>query len=273
MKMKHNKRRNTAFLYEALVKELTKATLNKNHDKKNKIIEIMKKYFGQGDLKEELNLYKTLYETNGVAEKDAEKILNEVKRVYSGLGFTKIYDKQSELISIVNKEVDSKTFSRFVPNYKTLASISQIFNKKTSIKDRVLLEKQILKQMSASKVNQKMRELGINNSTMRIFTKSFNKTYGDLHEEQKELLSKFISSFKDNGLELKIFLNEELGRLKGFVNESLSATEIKEDEDLTNKIKRILEVINNFKGQYITENLLEKVLKIQNLAREIEKNE
>ena len=30
MKLKHNKKRNTAFLYEALVKELTKAIVNKD---------------------------------------------------------------------------------------------------------------------------------------------------------------------------------------------------------------------------------------------------
>ncbi len=34
MKLKHNKKRNTAFLYEALVKELTKAVVNKEYRKK-----------------------------------------------------------------------------------------------------------------------------------------------------------------------------------------------------------------------------------------------
>ena len=34
-KMKHNKKRNTAFLYEALVKELTKTVVEKDNNKKN----------------------------------------------------------------------------------------------------------------------------------------------------------------------------------------------------------------------------------------------
>ena len=34
-KIKHNKKRNTAFLYEALVRELTKATMTKDGEKKN----------------------------------------------------------------------------------------------------------------------------------------------------------------------------------------------------------------------------------------------
>ena len=35
MKLKHNKKRNTAFLYEALVKEITKAVMDKDVEKKN----------------------------------------------------------------------------------------------------------------------------------------------------------------------------------------------------------------------------------------------
>ena len=40
--MKHNKKRNTAFLYECHVKELTKAIVRKDNDKKSKIIGIIK---------------------------------------------------------------------------------------------------------------------------------------------------------------------------------------------------------------------------------------
>ena len=35
--MKHNKKRNTAFLYESLVKELTKAVVRQEETKKKKI--------------------------------------------------------------------------------------------------------------------------------------------------------------------------------------------------------------------------------------------
>ena len=44
MKMKHNKKRNTAFLYESLIKELTRSIIRKENKKKDKIVE-MKKIF------------------------------------------------------------------------------------------------------------------------------------------------------------------------------------------------------------------------------------
>jgi len=42
MKVKYNKKRNTAFLYETLVKELTKSIVNKDDGRKKEKIEIAK---------------------------------------------------------------------------------------------------------------------------------------------------------------------------------------------------------------------------------------
>ena len=39
--MKHNKKRNTAFLYESLVKELTKAVVRQTNEKKKNMKEIL----------------------------------------------------------------------------------------------------------------------------------------------------------------------------------------------------------------------------------------
>ena len=62
--MKHNKKRNTAFLYETLVRELTSSVVNENTARNKKIISIMKNFFRRDTpLGLELELYRTLYET------------------------------------------------------------------------------------------------------------------------------------------------------------------------------------------------------------------
>ena len=67
----------------------------------------------------------------------------------------------------------------------------------------------------------------ISNLTYKTFTNKFNESYSEtLSEEQKSLLSKYILSFVDNGLELKMFLNEEIGRLKKEVSSSREIEEI-----------------------------------------------
>ena len=62
--MKHNKKRNTAFIYESLVKELTKAIVDKDVERKNTIFSLIQECFvPSSPLAEELVLYKTLLET------------------------------------------------------------------------------------------------------------------------------------------------------------------------------------------------------------------
>ena len=41
MRLKHNKKRNTAFVYEALVRELTESVVRNNKNKQNKIVSIL----------------------------------------------------------------------------------------------------------------------------------------------------------------------------------------------------------------------------------------
>ena len=63
-------------------------------------------------------------------------------------------------------------------------------------------------------------------------------------------MTKYISSFIDNGIELKVFLNEELGRLKKVVTESMTMEEVKNDEEMSEKTKKVLEIIDDFNDFY-----------------------
>ena len=67
MRLKHNKKRNTAFVYEALVRELTESVVKNNKNKQNKIVKIIKEHFNiSSNLKKELELYRSIYETKEV---------------------------------------------------------------------------------------------------------------------------------------------------------------------------------------------------------------
>ena len=50
MKIKHNKKRNTAFVFEALVREATVAVIKENHEVKDKAVALIKKHFAPGTL-------------------------------------------------------------------------------------------------------------------------------------------------------------------------------------------------------------------------------
>ena len=106
---------------------------------------------------------------------------------------------------------------------------------------------------------------------MKNFVKKFNVRYSDtLHEEQRRLLNKYVLSFSDNGLVLKAFLHEEIERLRTIISRGLKQEDISSDKEMTDKTKQVLNVIDGFSKERINNDLLERVMKIQSLAREIE---
>ena len=125
---------------------------------------------------------------------------------------TGLFKAQSALIKDVNKELSPQVFNNFVPNYKSLATIAQIFSDKVSPKNRVILENEIIDNMVETPISTSDQK--VDDVVYRTFTKKFNNKYDTgLLEEQKQLLNHYVSSFADNSVELKLFLNEEIGRL------------------------------------------------------------
>ena len=120
MRLKHNKKRNTAFVYEALVRELTESVVKNNKNKQNKIVSILKDHFTvSSTLKKELDLYKTIYETRELEKQTAEKIILEVKQRYENLDKKELFKEQSALINKINKTLSIKVYINFVSNHST----------------------------------------------------------------------------------------------------------------------------------------------------------
>jgi len=83
-------------------------------------------------------------------------------------------------------------------------------------------------------------------------------------------LNNYIVSFKDNSLELKVYLNEELGRLKEEVTKCALAPEVKSDNSMANSVSSVLEMIEEFRTQPVNDKMVERILKIQQLVREVQ---
>jgi|ETNvirnome_2_300_1030623.scaffolds.fasta_scaffold00164_15 hypothetical protein len=275
MKLKHNKKRNTAFLFETLIREMTRAAIRKDAKALASCKAILKEYFSAGTaLHEELQLYRSLYETYGLSKSSAEKLLAEVRESYSKLINEKsavMFTEQSAVIKKINKDVSKDVFSNFVPQYKNIATIYQIFNGDLAPAKRVLLEELVCGSLSRSASMGSEKPLVVDNLVMKNFVKKFNERYDNsLQKEQRTLLSKYVLSFSDNGLAFKAYLNEEIDRLRTIVSGGLQKEEISQDAEMANKTKQVLSVLDGFATEKIDNTLLEKVLKIQALAQEIE---
>ncbi len=269
-KMKHNKKRNTAFLYETLIQEMTKAIVNKDKKRHQDILSILKEHFSKGTiLHHELSLYRAITESRELQKSVAEKVLFESKVEYDIMPKEKIFSEQSRVINRINRSLGSSTFTNFVKDYKNLATISQIFNATVPVKERVLLEEEIVSSMCASDYKEKQSMVPTDKLTYNTFVKKFNDKYSDsLLKEQKDLLTNYLVSFSDNGLSLKIFLNEELNRVKDELQECLELEEIKQDESMFKKTNQIIENLELFKKKEFDQDMLSNLLKIQNFVNE-----
>lgn len=272
IKMKHNKKRNTAFLYEALVRQMTKHVLEENTTGRDEVVFIIKTFFSKGKpLAEELDLYRTIIDSSQVKPKILEKIITEAKSSHARLHSEEIFSQQGKLISVVNRKFGKGFYNSPVPNYRSLASIAAIFNQNTPIKTRVLLENSLIEALSSQTKEEKNNNEMIGTSVlMNTFLSKFNDKYDTLHEEQKCLLNSYIISMADDGLSMKAFLNEEISRLESIIQESLKMQELVNDQDMKSGTEKVISLIQELKTKPIKENDLSLLLKIQNLAREVQ---
>ena len=270
MKMKHNKKRNTAFIFEALIRELTKTIISKDEEKRMAILSLIRENFKSNTMiARDLDLYKSIMDTKNVDRRTAEKILFESKVQKRTIDHKRLFEEQTTLIDTINKTVSSDVFSNFVPNYKDMATIFQIFHPRTKTSQRVIFESQIVESMIS--IAEKERDLlkPIDNLTYKTFVSKFNEKYGNsLLEEQKELLKRYIGSFVDNGIELKMFLSDEIPRLEEQLKSAISRGEFGADQEMLSGANRVTKLLEGLRKRPVDNKFIHDILKIQNLIKE-----
>jgi len=267
-----NKKRNSLFLYEILIRELTKAVLEEDKKKKIEIISLIKESFKKGTyLYEDWKNYRALIGVK-VNKLIADKLIAEVKKSCEFIDKEKLFQEQNVLIKKINKKFPSSVYSNFVPNYRSMATIYQLFNSSNlPIKKRVFLEEGLIAEITGEFKEEKKELQPISKLAFKNFVEKFNTSYSVLIKEQKQLLEKYIlSTF--NEVEFKYYLNEEIGRLKSVLQESLLMEEIKLDSEMTDKSNQVINLLESYKDKTIDGKMIEEMLKIQQLVEEIKSN-
>lgn len=269
MKNKHNKKRNTALVFEALSREATVAIIKGDAETRSKVVSIVRKHFtGDSLLKKDLECYRSLYENQSINEETSKKIVEAVMAAKRLIDPDGLFKQQTELIKDINKDLSPAVFNNFVPNYKSLATIARMFNT-NSPKQTVMLEGKIIEGMVGKLEEQKME--AIDSLTFSTFAKKFNEKYDNsLLKEQKELLNHYITSFSHDELETKIYLNREIGRLKKSLQEAIEVEEIANDPEMIRKTNAVRERLENLSREInLNESSLLTILKTQELIKEI----
>lgn len=259
-------------MYEVLLLELTKSVVNKDKEREKKIVKILKDNFN-GILKRELDIYKEVYEdTQELSSEEMKDLIREASQMHfkfiNKISEEELESKKSALIKEVNYNLGQDIYQTFLPNYKELATIHQIFYNDNA-KSKMFLQKQLVESREVAK--QGFSDEPMDNVDLleyKFFSEAFNEEYGeDLLDEQKEILHKYVMSIDNKNVEFKVYLNNVAGNIKNKLQES---KETLKDETTKSNLDQVIKMVEDFKVSSDEEAMLEIILKCQSLVHEIE---
>ena len=243
--LKHSKYKNTAILFEMLVRKLTSETLTSD---KTVTVEIIKKYFGKNTaLSKELQLYNALIKERLNSEASALDFIRSCKETHNKLNKSLLKRQRYNLVKEISENFDFQKISKIrINNYKELASVYKLFEYNEVDNPKMLLEckTSIVSHLLGQNVkidttNTLIETYSSHDKNVRLLAykmlvDKFNKKYSGLNESQKQVLNKFITHVNDSE-SLKQYFEKIIPGIKKQLKEQVSlitdkATKIKVDK-------------------------------------------
>ena len=243
--LKHSKYKNTAILFEMLVRKLTSETLTSD---KTVTVEIIKKYFGKNTaLSKELQLYNALIKETINSEAKALDFIRSCKDSHNKLSKTSLKRQRYNLVKEISENFDFQKISKIrINNYKELASIYKLFEYsevdnpkvllecKTSIVNHLMGKQESIDTSNALIETYKTHDKNVRLLAYKILVDKFNKKYSTLDENQKQVLNKFITHVNDSE-SIKQYFEKIIPSIKKDLKEQVNkitdaATKIKVDK-------------------------------------------
>lgn len=277
MKVKHSKFKNTAILFELLVKQITHEVLS--NSKKTVSEAIIKEFFNsKKELAKELKLYNQLVKEKYTKADDAKIFLDEIIEERKKLDENKLNREKYNLVKTIKESYElDKFLSSNLTNYKLLASIYKVFETKTKgrtveireyidsnnlVLEHITRTNNVGKKKDAIYETFKQQSEDLRLLTYKLMLESFNKKYSKLDESQKNLLREFINNVSNTSTFPSYIKNEAQKALNELVSESKGIT------DKVTKIK-IAELAKLYKSGKILKETQEKQVSVLMLTYEL----
>lgn len=280
--MRHNKKRNSALLYEFLIRHISKCLVEGKKAEAQKAVALSKRYFSEGTaLRGELSLFSAILNNRVKSKESAQRVLNATYEVASKMNARVLDEQKSKLIKEINYTFQEESFyDAKIPNYTVYASLQTLLNearnkKKTlGIVDKVKIEESVADYLTREK---KVAEdpLKINpnysNTVYGFLMQRFHKKYeGKLNESQKKLLTQYSLHLMSNKPDsLKQFVLSESKKIRTSL-QNLQDESLKSDKDLSNKLLECRKKFESFSLDEITEQKILEMLQYMKLVEEVE---
>ncbi len=270
-KIKHSKFKNTGFIFELLVRQVTSEILSSN---KSVAEGILKEHFNsKRELSKELKLYQYLINEKYNSESKAEQFITTILEARKRVDEKKLIKEKYNLIKSIKETYNLDEFIKSpISNYKTLASIYKLFETITTdeqyeptdiVNSRFTIVENIINtsiQNKDSKIKDavleqyKKQDEDLRAVSYKLLVESFNNKYKNLSEGQKSLLREYINNINNTG-KLNLYVENEITKLVSELKEVGSkindkVTKIKLAETISN-IKKIKSV-KKIKEQHLS---------------------
>ena len=270
-KIKHSKFKNTGFLFELLVRQITSEVMSSSKSVAEKLL---KEHFNsKQELSKELKLYQYLINEKYNSESKAEQFINTILEARKKIDEKKLTKEKYNLIKEIKETYNLDEFIKSpISHYKTLASIYKIFETVTTddqydptdiVSSRFTIAENIINSSIQNKdvkiKDMVMEEYRKQDEDLRavsykLLVESFNNKYKNLTNEQKGLLREYINNINNTG-KLNEYVSTEVGNLINSLKEIGSkindkVTKIKLAETISN-IKKIKSV-KKIKEQHLS---------------------
>lgn len=279
--LKHSKKRNSALLYEFLVRHISKCLVEDNKQEANKALTISKKFFSEGSpLRNELKLFQSIMNSTVKSPESARKIVEYACKSAALMNSRMIDEEKSKLIKEINYNLSGNVYEYKVPEYTTYASLQILFNesrnknkKMDEIEKIKLKDSLIFKLTEAKKVSEPVKlNPEYNNAVYKIIVSKFHEKYnGRLTENQKNILMQYAAyMISEDKNKFQKVLESESKRINSVLSNITEASLVK-DKDLMNKLneckKKFCEI--NFANN-IEESAVVTLLEYVKLADEVQ---
>jgi hypothetical protein len=283
VKTSHNKKRNSALLYEFLIRHISRCLVDENKSEAQKAMAVAKKYFGKGTLlNEELSLYRAISDTTVSSTNSANKIVSYVVNRASRQNARMLDAEKSRLIREVNYNFNKAGdfYKAKVPDYmvhaSTYALLSDARKKQKTLNEvsRIKLQDVIVEHLKKEKGGEPEKiktNPKFSKTVQRLIVKKFHEKYDDkLTEGQKGFLKKYmVCSLKGDEQGFRKVIDEQVELSKKKLR-AIRDPEVKSDKELSRKIRECYKKLACTDFSNITEDTIVEVMQYLRLAEEVE---
>jgi hypothetical protein len=248
-----------------------------------KATRILEKHFNKDtELYKEFRLFNAMAKSSVKNTEIAAAIMTEAKAASRRFDSQQLKKEKSLLIKAINYQIkDPKFYYRSVPNYIQYASIQNLLNEwqkgdRSDLRKLVEIEKKAIEWLLEEKheldLSEEKRNLEASDSSrlvVKIMTEKINNKYGNLTNEQKEIIKNYAlygSKEEDHRKLTKFLRDRKLSAIKT-VNEY---SVVNENKYVSDKIKPVLKKIDALNPSDISDQSIIKFLTLTKLISEIQ---